>query len=250
MKRTLLTLLILLPMTTIAQQNLFNIASGDITGKKRVFYQHQLNFYNLYSLESKQHLVYGLGKNWEVGANLINMKFNLNGTTNQNQWIDLIDTLNSSPVSPLMLFTAQKGFPILPDNLLRFNVGTQMGTNIITENGRSYFAHKSYALLASELPNHIKLTGGAYLTNKAFVGSGNTLGWMIGYEVPLSKRWFLMGDILSGSNSNSVAVIGGMVNVSKYFQLCFGGIIPTPQNKTTPYGVVLEVNLLSWALWD
>ena len=60
-----------------AQQNLFNIPSGDITPKGKLFYQHQINTYRN-KFESKGHFVYGLGKGWDVGANLVGTgaKFN------------------------------------------------------------------------------------------------------------------------------------------------------------------------------
>jgi hypothetical protein len=104
-------------------------------------------------------------------------------------------------------------------------------------------------LLASELPNHTKFTLGTYQTNDYLAGNGNNIGLMFGYEIPLSKRWFLMGDMLSGNNSTSVAVIGAMYNVSKRVQFCFGGVLPMPNNKATPMGIVLELNLLGWDLW-
>lgn len=52
------------------QQNLFNIPSGDITNTKKAFYQHQLNIYDD-KLESKAHFIYGLGKGWDAGVNLV-----------------------------------------------------------------------------------------------------------------------------------------------------------------------------------
>lgn len=233
--------------TLQAQQNLFNIPSGDINAKNKFFYQHQLNFYSFYSLESKSHLVYGLGNHWEIGANIVNTKFDFN-PRNQTPLFEVKDTPTLNPVSPLLMITAQKGFPILPKNLLRLNVGTQLGTNPIN-NGEAQLAFFNYMLLASELPNHTKLTFGTYHTNDYLVGDGTNIGILLGYEIPLSKRWFLMGDMISGNNSNSVAVIGGMYNVSKRVQFCFGGIIPMPDNDITPHGVVLELNLLGWDLW-
>ena len=56
-----------------AQQNLFNIPSGDITPKNKFFYQHQLNFYAVNELESKSHVVYGVGKGWDLGINFVDL---------------------------------------------------------------------------------------------------------------------------------------------------------------------------------
>ena len=57
-----------------SQQNLFNIPSGDITPKNKIFYQHQFNVYNS-NLDSKSHFVYGIGNGFDIGCNLI-MKSN------------------------------------------------------------------------------------------------------------------------------------------------------------------------------
>ena len=72
MKSTaIIFLFIIINITKIqAQQNLFNIPSGDITPKGKLFYQHQINTYRN-KFESKGHFVYGLGKGWDVGANLV-----------------------------------------------------------------------------------------------------------------------------------------------------------------------------------
>jgi hypothetical protein len=78
-----------------------------------------------------------------------------------------------------------------------------------------------------------------------FVGQGNTFGAMLGYELKLSKRWYLMGDWVSGNNDASVAVIGGMYNLTKRIQLCAGWQIPNPSTPKD-MGVVLEINLLGW----
>jgi hypothetical protein len=50
-----------------AQQNLFNIPSGDITPTGEWFYQHQLNFYEVDDLETKSHFVYGIADGWDIG---------------------------------------------------------------------------------------------------------------------------------------------------------------------------------------
>lgn len=55
---------------SFAQQNLFNIPSGDIAKSKKFFYQHQLNIYSN-NLESKAHSLFGLGKGWDAGINLV-----------------------------------------------------------------------------------------------------------------------------------------------------------------------------------
>jgi hypothetical protein len=231
--------------TTKAQQNLFNIPSGDMTPKGKLFYQHQINVYNVEAVESKWHFVYGLGKGWDAGVNIINKKFNFNPEFAEGErWFKLNDNLKKSPASPLILITLQKSFTLAPK--LKFNVGTQAGTNLT---GANHFAHLTYGVFNYEFPHHIKVTAGPYITNTAFVGSGNNTGMLIGYEVPLTKRWYLMGDFITGHHSNSVAALGGMYNLTKRVQLCAGAIIPNFNNTYTPWGMVFEINILGWDIW-
>ena len=237
-----------------AQQNLFNIPSGDVTSKQELFYQHQLNFYEYYKFESKSHFVKGLGKGWEIGVNLINAKFNFN---NPNFFVinETVDGLNDSALSPLFLLTGQKQFAL--SEKIKLNLGTQIGTNFAAGWQNKQFAHFTYALVQFELPHHIKLIGGGYLSNDAFLGTGNDKGFMLGYEIPLSKRWWLMGDHISGHHSNGMSVIGGLYNISNSVQICFGGLISNRYNQQfqADFGdrfidaLVIELNLLSWDLW-
>ncbi len=227
-----------------AQQNLFNIPSGDITPRGKLFYQHQINVYGVNAVESKWHFVYGLGKNWDAGINIVNTKFNLKPESGQ-QWFKMNDDLQKSPVSPLALLTLQKGFQLT--DKLKFNVGTQAGTNLTGEN---HFAHLTYGVAQYEFGHHNKIVVGPYWTNMAFVGAGNSTGLLIGYEIPISKRWYVMGDFITGNHSNSVAAIGGMYNLTKRIQLCAGAIIPNINSQSASYGMVFEINIMGWDIWS
>ncbi len=238
--------------SAFAQQNLFNIPSGDITQKNKAFYQHQLNFYEIYKFESKAHFVWGLGAGLEVGLNVINKKFDLSkrkGYFVQNEYI------NGSALSPLALLTAQKQFKI--SSRIKLNIGTQVGSNFRTEWHKKKLAYFNYAVAQVALPYHIKLVGGAYTANDAFLGWGQDNGFLLGYEIPLSKRWYLMGDYISGNHSNGVSVIGAMYNASKRLQLCVGALISNRDNAQFQAdfgnrqvdGIVLEINILGWDCW-
>jgi hypothetical protein len=105
-----------------------------------------------------------------------------------------------------------------------------------------------YGISTYHIGKGSRIVGGAYQTNEMFVGEGNHFGWMAGYEFKLSKRWYLMGDWMSGHNDASVAVIGGMYNLTKRIQVCAGWLLPNPQTPK-PMGVVLELNLLGWDVY-
>lgn len=78
MKKDILNLLLIITGFANAQQNLFNIHSGDITQKGNLFYQYQLNFYSLNELERKPHLLVGLGNGWDAGLNLVDLPLQIN----------------------------------------------------------------------------------------------------------------------------------------------------------------------------
>ena len=227
----------------IAQQNLFNIPSGDITNTKKVFYQHQLNVYNDV-LESKAHFVYGLGKGWDIGVNLVGKGFYFSP-----QWRFLYNNNPSKgAVYPILMATAQKQFKL--SEHFDINLGGQIGVNLSSRVKNKELNYYFYGLGIYHFMNHkSRIVGGFYKTNELFVGEGNTFGGMLGYEVKLSKRWYLMGDWVSGRNDASVAVLGGMYNISKRVQLCAGWQIPNPHTPK-PMGLVLELNIMGWDLFE
>ena len=222
----------------MAQQNLFNIPSGDITPHKKVFYQHQINLYND-RFESKGHFVYGLGKGWDAGLNLVGKGFVFSP-----RW-ELIhnDRQLNGALFPVAMGTLQKQFRLSPH--LNLNIGTQAGTNISRFAERRVFHHFTYGLATWHPGEGRRLLGGAYATNRNFVGPGNNLGFMLGYEWKLTEKWYLMGDWLSGRNDTGVGVIGAMFWPGKWFQFCGGLLLPNPATPKPP-GIVLELNILGW----
>jgi len=222
-----------------SQQNLFNIPSGDITERKEFFYQHQLNVYSE-KLESKAHFVYGLGKGWDVGLNLVGK-----GVFFSPKWRILHnDDPSKGALYPFLMASAQKQF-IVSDKF-KVNLGTQVGFNLSNRISNIEINFYNYGLASYYImKGKSRIIGGVYHTTTEFVGQGNTFGALLGYEIKLSKRWYLMGDWVSGNNDSSVGVYGGMYNLSKRVQLCSGILVPNPNNPST-LGVVLEINILSW----
>ena len=225
-----------------AQQNLFNIPSGDITNAKKVFYQHQLNTYSN-KLESKAHFVYGLGKGWDAGLNLVGKGFYF-----APQWRILHnDNPAKGSVYPILMGTIQKQFQI--SEHFDVNVGSQIGFNLSRKVKNKELNYYAYGIgVYHFMSGKSRIVGGLYKTNQMFVGEGNTFGAMLGYEVKISKKWYLMGDWSSGNNDSSVAVLGAMFNASKRVQLCAGWQIPNP-NTPKPQGFVFELNIMGWDLY-
>lgn len=225
-----------------SQQNLFNIPSGDITPKKKWFFQHQTNFYQPWELEMKNHFVYGLGAGFDIGVNIINIPFDFRSKQimpfNSNPYS------TTTPLSPLLLFTAQKQFHVT--KTLDFNFGTQAGINLARYDlVKPVFFN--YALFSAHLFDRLKLVFGGYHTLRYKAGDGSLGGIMLGFELQIHDKFIIMGDFLSGTNGLGNTVIGGTWNVSKRVQLCLGALLPNLGTQNKP-GVVFELNLLGWDL--
>lgn len=241
--RFCITLILMLTPTvcSYAQQNLFNIPSGDITNHKKVFYQHQINVYGK-KVESKSHFVYGLGKGWDAGVNLVGK-----GIYFTPQWRALYnDNTSNGSLYPILMGTIQKQFMLTKKIFV--NIGGQYGWNLSNKISNKKFNHFTYLLGRYNFLKGSRVVGGVYKTTNMFTGEGNTSGIIAGYEVKIAKRWYLMGDWVSGNNDAAVLVLGGMVNVSKRVQICSGWQIPNPQTPK-PKAIVLELNLLGWDLY-
>ncbi|MCA6364017.1 MAG: hypothetical protein IM638_13335 [Bacteroidetes bacterium] len=225
-----------------AQQNLFNIPSGDVTPKGKVFFQQQINFYSHYRFTSKSHFVAGLGNNFEAGINLVNTYFNF---TRQPSLI-VSHPFNSRepyPYYPLLLITSQKRINLSQNWFV--NAGTQAGFNLYSEINAKRFTHFTYGLLGYHRPEKFRLVAGPYLTDWRFVGGGNRIGIQAGAEVHLTPKFWFMADHISGSHKNSVTVAGLVYNVTSRFQICGGWQLPNPRSAERQ-AFVLEINLFNF----
>jgi hypothetical protein len=224
---------------TKAQQNLFNIPSGDITPKGKLFYQHQINTYHN-KFESKGHFVYGLGKGWDVGANLVGTGAYFNPA-----WKPIYnnDFSQGQALTPTLMATLQKQFSI--SEKWAANIGTQSGVNLTGYSEKVQPAYFHYGLLSYQVQPGRKLLIGPYMTNNQYVGSGNTVGIQMGYEWKVTDKFYLMGDFISGNNESAVLVPGIMYNVSNRVQLCLGYMLPNP-NTQKNQAVVFEFNWYGW----
>lgn len=236
----ILTYLFLIANPTLAQQNLFNIPSGDITPKGKFFYQHQLNFYSVNELESKSHLVYGLGKGWDAGVNLVDLPLQVGDVPA----LSFNDNSNRKPLYPLLMFTLQKQFQL--NKHLKLNVGSQVGPNLSPQSRNKRFAFFNYVLVKSKLFKQVNLTIGTYHTDNTFVGKEqHHFGILAGYEIPLTKRFSLMGDVISGNHKKSQSTIGALYTISKRVQVCGAALLDYPHGQHN-HGFVFELNVFGW----
>ncbi|MFM7851975.1 MAG: hypothetical protein ACKO96_08665, partial [Flammeovirgaceae bacterium] len=203
--------------------------------------------YNQYQIESKSHLVYGLGNQWDAGFNFVDLPVSLKRGTSL---FSTNDNPAKKPLYPLLLGTLQKQFNL--SDHLQINVGTQAGGNIPASD-EFRFAYMNYALLRYNLPNHKGFfIAGPYHANDVFFGPSSTgqhIGWKFGYEIPINDRFYLMGDFVSGQNKKSVSTFGGVYNLSKRVQLCLAALLAFPNEKLTK-GAVFELNWYTYNFKD
>ncbi|MBO0932288.1 hypothetical protein [Fibrella aquatilis] len=235
-----LILLIISSIAAVAQQNLFNIPSGDITPKNKVFYQHQINLYTS-RFESKGHFVYGLGKGWDAGVNVVGKGLNFR----PNWQLMHNDQRTQGPLYPVVMGTLQKQFVL--NERMNLNVGTQVGTNLSSLVDRRALHQFTYALAGYSFQPGKRVLVGPYVTNSAYVGPGNNVGLMLGYEWKLDDHWYLMGDWISGRHDQASGVVGAMYWPARRVQFCAGVLLANP-NVPKPAGLVLEINILGWDL--
>jgi hypothetical protein len=224
-----------------AQQNLFNIPSGDLTPKNKVFYQQQININAVSQYAAKSHFVYGLGKGWEIGFNALNMNWDF---TKSPVFRTSAPPAQATPFYPVGVITSQKQWNL--NDHLGINIGTQLGVNLSESISKKRATHFSYLLGKYQLLHGVKIIGGTYLTDERMVGTGNTMGILAGTEVHINKKWLFMADFVSGNNKNGVSVFGFTYNVNPRFQLCAGWQLPNLNNRAETPALVLELNLFNF----
>jgi hypothetical protein len=228
-------LLTLLSGTAFAQQNFFNIPSGQITEEDKVFYQHQLNVFSDNLISSKQHFVLGLDQNTEIGVNFQN--YDPIGNIEKEKQV------KTGPQSNIIAPSFQKAFSL--SSKVSLNIGAQAGITHVGTGDPAYVAFKTFGLVSYYDPEkHLRLTGGTWVSGERFNGPGDSLGALLGFEIMVADKLTIMGDWISGDTQNSTSVIGGMVDVTKTIQLCAGYLIPNPKSPEN-HGLVLEVNIFN-----
>jgi hypothetical protein len=213
------------PLVSWAQQNLFNVPSSEITEKNKIFFQQQFNFASFGS--SNTTLDYGLGNNLEIGINV----FNLELYSNTGDW-----------PNPYFLFNFQKAFDI--SDVYKISFGTQTGITLPLHNTTIQAPNFTYVNNAVDLEKWGNYYLGGYYANHAYAESGDSFGLMAGIEFPLiENKMHLMGDLLSGNNGISVAVLGMVFYLPSNWQLSFGAQLPAPSSHND-YGMVFEITKL------
>ena len=224
---------ILISSQAQAQQNLFNVPSGEITSPGEIFFQEQFNFARPAG-SSNTTFDFGLGNGWEVGVNMLDVLF----------YQDDGGAIPIGPqqVNPDLLLNLQKGFEV--NDSWKVGIGGQFGFNPDPHPGDIRFLNYSWIINEFDFPEHQeygKWYAGTYYANSPYVGPGDSMGLLLGTEIPIIEdRLSFQSDWTTGQNDIGVVVIGGVYTFECKWQLSLGAQLPSPGTQN-PYGVVIEI---------
>lgn len=246
MKSLTLVFFSLLSVPVFGQQNLFNVPSSDITPAKKPFFQQQFTASEgIVQLNST--FSFGLGKNTEIGINLIGLNVN---TTSSGNLIQTNANVQKSPVYPFYLINFQKAF-VLNDRY-KLALGTQTG---FSQGG--HFGSYDYLNLVSIIPKYeSKIITGVYYATNTFLGPeerlpffniSSPLGFQIGFEQPIIEgKLLLIAENISGLHNLSETTVGGAYALNKHWLLSAGFQFSNPGSKT-PEAIIIEFTYIPFA---
>ena len=207
----------------MAQQNLFNVPSSEITIKGKGFFQQQINFEKS-GIQSNTTFDFGLGRNWELGLNCLNAVWNP-----QTARIESNLNLNLGSLGPVFMINCQKGFQVSEN--MAIGIGVQGGGHFASLG--STFRKSALAYVNSNTSffnEKLKFIGGFYGGNKEYFGRKTSYGLMAGFEFKLANRLNLMADFMTGENSLSGGVAGFVFYCKDWLPLSFGWQMPLPES--------------------
>jgi hypothetical protein len=196
--RYLVTALLVLTMAlaapALAQETIFNVPSGDILDKGKVY--GEFDFAYLWDASAGTYtprVVAGIGHRIEIGMNL-------NGITSPGP--------SQTTPTPTIKWKAYDG----GKNGWAFMVGDDA---FIPVQNRSYDAgNYIYAEFAKTLKTQTRLTFGAFDFTSNVVASGNKAGGQFGIEQPINKRVTLAADWFTGNHSSGFFTPGAVIKLS------------------------------------
>ena len=212
-KAIILTLFTALP--ALAQESYFNVPESDVAEKNKFTVQQQFNIQDFY--RSLTTINYGLGKDWEIGANLLNLDYYPRSRSFQRN-----DSTTENAYSPLLLLNAQKIFKL--GGHFHVGLGGQAGFNLTPDKGHQQFVHYVYANLNKSFrDDHYKITAGLYNGHVRYLGGDQVVGFQTGFDAGIFyQKLHILGDWISGQHDVGQLGLGLEVYLSKSLPLALG----------------------------
>lgn len=232
----------------LAQQNLFNVPSSDITVKNKLFFQQQANFLTDGTAALNTTFCYGLGRNFEVGANLLGVLLD----PHQSGWIETNSDAGNPPVYPFFMVNLQKAFVL--NKTFKVSLGTQAGFS-----PGMHFGNFTYLNLVTVIPKvQLKVITGVNHGSETILGPGDLnpyfsstydpVGFHFGIEKEIvHSNVLLIAEHISGTHSLGISVLGLGYHVSEHWVLSAGWQFSSAGNET-PNSLVLEFTFVPSAV--
>lgn len=235
MKKTILALLFFKSVVSFSQQNFINVPSSEATKKYKLFFQQQINFNEI--IQSNTTLDFGLGKGFEIGANVLGLNF-----SDRNKSFIKNDTNDKDPYNPLVMINGLKQFEL--SEKISISTGAQFGLNF-RDNKRTTNAGLVYSNLLFKnllIKNSSLVIGGYYNTLHYGGRFGNRVGGWIGSEIPIINKLHLVAESVLGNNAMCYTSLGLIYFPKKRIPITLG--IQIPNTKNNAYSIVFEITFV------
>jgi hypothetical protein len=224
----------------LAQQNLFNVPSSDITAKGKLFFQQQTNFLTDGTIALNTTFSYGLGKDFEVGVNALGVLLDPHASS----LLKVNADASAPPVYPFLTVNLQKAFIL--SRAFKLGIGTQAGFS-----PGMHFGSFTYLNLVTAIPKaQLKIITGVNHGSETILGPGDLNPYFsstydpVGFQFGLEKEIvhsnvLLLAEHISGTHSLGVSVLGMGYHISDHWVLSAGWQFSSAGNPT-PNSFVLE----------
>ena len=222
-------LLFLLSFTTYAQKNAIAVPLAEVVDKKKVLIQPSVTF-NEDLVGLGNILTFGFDNNFQGGITLADVTLDF-GPEDQFFPVEKVQP----GVNPEVLVNLQKGFKLNKNTWLA--IGTYTGANIATEG--TNFSMFSYINAQTDIFGKNTVVAGVYHGEETYlVTDEKKFGFMLAVDVPVTKKWTLIGDYISGDNARSYFHTGFEVKLAQEWSIFGGAGFPAPDSGNKTVGVI------------
>ena len=235
MKIHILLPLVFLSSISLAQQNFINVPSSEATKKNGLFFQQQLNFNEI--IQSNTTLDFGLGKGFEIGANVLGLNF-----SDKNKSFITNDSNDVDPYNPLVILNGLKQFEL--SKHISISSGLQFGLNFMDHKKTSQVGLAYTNLVFKDfLMENSSFVIGGYYNSKHYGGkNGNRIGAWLGTEIPIIKKLHFVAESVLGYNALSYTSLGIIYFPKKRIPITLG--VQIPNTKSNTYSLVFELTFV------
>ena len=226
MMKKIIILTFFFSFTAFGQKNLISVPMAETVADKKVLVQPSIAA-NEDLIQLGNILTFGFGNNFQGGINVTDVTFNF-GPEDEFFPIEKVQP----GVNPEVLINLQKGFKL--NSNIWLAVGTLSGANIATE-GTNFSMFNYFNGQTQVLGKNTVLLGVYHGEETYLVTDEQKFGIMAGLTIPLTQKWTLLGDYISGDHARSYIHSGIEYKLSSAWAIIGAAGFPAPDsgNKTT-----------------